>query len=176
MELLNLGLLLRWHCQAVAAGNSLETAAFVKHQRRSHQVLLTGIRCCILLAPESTQDVPPSPDPAAFGRAWRSIWREAGENGAQTQCGAGCGSQGLSTGCAQPVPVLVLCPGSQWPEQRNRQHWPLSPQALGDQCGDRWCQAGRRKVCLLQESGSSVSNKVITLLQHKLIDRELIDC
>lgn len=81
---------------------------------------------------------------------------------------------GLSTGCAQPVPVLVLYPGSQGPEQgagsTGHRHRP------GDQSGDCWCQAGRRKVCLLQESGSSVSDKVITLLQHRLIDRALIDC
>lgn len=37
------------------------------------------------------------------------------------------------------------------------------------------CQAGRRKACLLQQSGSSVRDKVIILLQHKLIDRKLID-
>lgn len=144
--------------------------------KESSQALLTGIRCCILLPPESTLDIPPSPDPATIGRTWRSIWREAGEKGAQTWPGAGCGSRGPSTGCAQPVPALVLCPGSQGPGQWNQQHWPPSPQAPGDQSGDCWCQAGRRKVCLLQESGSSVNDKVITLLQHTLIDRDLIDC
>lgn len=30
--------------------------------KESSQALLTGIRCCILLSPESTLDIPPSPD------------------------------------------------------------------------------------------------------------------
>lgn len=36
-------------------------------------------------------------------------------------------------------------------------------------------QAGGR-FAFSRKSGSSVNDKVITLLQHKLIDRDLIDC
>lgn len=135
-------------CQAVAAGSSLQTAAFTKHHGRAHRVLLAPRTSPLLLS-------------SGPGSAWRSIWREA--KGAQTQHGAGCGSQGLSASlsqrCAQPA---------------SGQSSGIGP--TGSRCSGWGLLVPSRQEEGLPSPGEweFCKREVITLVQHKLIDRKLI--